>query len=178
MRRLYSDNQLNKKARGQRRQCREMVRDIVADTSAFPIEWVSDSYWHYHLPISRLFVESKYTPRSVKRLCLQMLIDRAYFLSQHKPVDCRIMSIIRLPGIWGSVLEIFFDEGYYQNFFDRQGPWQKWTPICSKRNVAQDYHLSIPANFYIRGYKEESFDDYDPSILTYSGELWVIGEIE
>jgi hypothetical protein len=177
MRRLYFDDQLNKRVRGQRRQCKEMVRDIIEDTRVFPIKYATESYWHYRVPISRLLVESRHTPRSIKRLCWQTLIDRAYFLSQDEPVDCRVMSILTWPEIWDSVIEIFFDEGYYQSFFDRQGPWQKWTPICDRRNIVQEYHLSVPDNFYVKGYKEENFDDYDPSILTYTSELWVIGEI-
>jgi hypothetical protein len=155
-----------------------MVRDIIEDTSTFPIEYATDSYWHYHLPISQIFIDSKHTPRSIRRLCLQTLIDRADFLSKHKPIDCHVMCIIDLPDIWGSILKIYFDEGYYQNFLAHKNtPWEKWTPIYG-RDIAQEFHLSVPDNFCIKGYKEEGYDDNDTSVLIFSGEQWVIGEIQ
>ncbi len=169
-----------KKIRGLKKKCRAMVEALIAQTSEFPIDYNSEEYWHYHLPVAQSFIDSKHTPQSVRRLCIQTMIDRTQFLSQHKPKNaksCRVLCLVCLPDLWSSVITIFSSQNYFIHFFDRNNPWQRWTPLIHK-DIAKEYNLIIPSNFQVKSYKHECFDDDNPSIVTYVGEIWAIGELE
>lgn len=169
-----------KKVRGLKTKCRSMVQDLIACTDKFPIEFSAERFWHEHLPVPQAFIDSTNTPHSVRRLCMQTMIDRTNFLAQSKPkhlTNSRVCCLINLPDLFFSEVTIFFSESYFQTFFNRKGPWQKWTPIQDK-DLTKEYNLTVPANFQVRGYKDEASDDDDPNILAYTGEVWFIGEWE
>nr|WP_236797958.1 MULTISPECIES: DUF3916 domain-containing protein [Bacillus] len=56
-----------------------------ANTQSFP-ENVSD-YWHLPLPAAYDFMTSNRTPKKIKRLCIQTLLNRAEHLIDLKPND-------------------------------------------------------------------------------------------
>lgn len=169
-----------KKVRGLKKKCLTMIETLTAQTNKFPVEYASEEYWHCHLPISQSFIDSKHTPRSVRKLCMQTMIDRANFLAQHKHhanKNYRVLCLVSLPNLWASEITIFFTQSYFENFFNRNTPWQKWAQL-NNRNIVKEYNLIIPSNFQVKGYKHECFDEDDPQKLTYSGETWAIGELE
>ncbi|WP_283751054.1 DUF3916 domain-containing protein, partial [Bacillus cereus] len=47
----------------------------------------NDEYWHMPLPGSQAFIDSSTTPRKVKRLCIQTLLNQANQLMTMKPND-------------------------------------------------------------------------------------------
>lgn len=180
MRVLHLKSTNTKKVRGLRKKCHSMVQDLIACTDNFPTEFSAESFWHEHLPVAQAFIDSKNTPNCVRRLCMQTMIDRAIFLAQNKPkhlTHSRVCCLIGLPDLFSSQLTIFFSENYFQNFFNRQGPWQKWTPIQDKK-LTKTYNLMVPSNFQVRGFREEVFDDDDPNTLVHTEEVWFIGEWE
>jgi hypothetical protein len=170
-----------KKVRGLKKKCRAMVQDLIACTNKFPVEFSSEKYWNKRLPVPQTFIDSTNTPHSVRRLCMQTMIDRAEFLAQSKPnhlTNSRVCCLIDLPALFFSEVTIFFSESYFQTFFDRNRSWQKWT-IIQDKNLAKEYNLRVPTNFQVRGYQVSHYlDDNDPNILTYTGETWFIGEWE
>jgi hypothetical protein len=177
--RILCLNQTNKKkVRGLKKKCQSMIRELKALTDQFPLQDSTEDYWHIHLPVAQSFIDSKNTPRSVRRLCMQTMINRAAFLSQNKPESeaaCHVCCLISLPELWASEITIFYTQSYFQDFFERNSMYEKWT-LIKNRDFAKEHKILIPTNFQVKGYKVECFDDDDPSILTYTGEIWYIGE--
>jgi hypothetical protein len=64
-----------------------MVRDIGQLATVTPAEdREACGYWHAHLPVAEAFIDSPVTPRSIRRLCVQSMIDAANTLrtAQHR----------------------------------------------------------------------------------------------
>lgn len=71
------------------------------------------------LPVSQAFIESHKTPRKVKRLCIQTLIDRVNHLIKIKPSDThtyRVVTIISIENLWRSQIIVFKNDDYFQIF--------------------------------------------------------------
>lgn len=164
-----------RKIRGYKRQCINMLNRIEENTFEFPTEFYN-GYWHMLLPVSQHFINSAQTPKKIKRLCIQTLLDRAKYLSGLKPDDkekYRIVVKIDLPDLWRSQIIVFKGDSYFENFFDRNGEYHKWLLLTEDRNIQTEWGLSIPSDFGISGYKEVINDeDYH-----YEGEIWFIGEL-
>ncbi len=178
MRILCLKQPIKEKIRGLKNKCHSMVQELTALTDQFPIQDSTENYWQIHLPVAQAFIDSKNTPPSVRHLCMQTMINRANFLAQNKPESietCRVCCLISLPELWASEITIFYTQSYFQDFFERNSPYEKLTPI-NGRNIAKEHNLIIPTNFQVKGYKQEYFDDDNPTILTYTGEIWYIGE--
>ncbi|MEL7654330.1 MAG: DUF3916 domain-containing protein [Bacillota bacterium] len=163
-----------KKIRGVRRKMDSLIKNIDKYTEAFP-EQDGDRYWHLHLPTSQKFIDSYKTPLSVRRKCIQILIERVKHLNDIKPygIQSKIVAAINLPFLWDSQIIIFFDQNYYKNFFDRNSEDQKWTLLQQNRNIKKELGLIIPETMQVRGYLEELNNEDD----CYVGELWFIGEL-
>lgn len=180
MRSLSLKNSNQKKVRGLKKKCSAMVKAIAEQTNHFPVEYSSEEYWHCHLPVAQSFIDSTHTPRSVRKLCIQAMIDRANFLAQHKhqtAINCRVICLVSLPDLWASEIIIFFTQDYFEKFFNRNSPWQKWI-LLNDRDITKEYNLIIPNSFQVKGYKHEGYDEDNPKFLTYTGEIWAIGELE
>lgn len=67
-----------KKVRGMKRKTQQIIKEMNANTQSFP-ENVSD-YWHLPLPAAYDFMTSNRTPKKIKRLCIQTLLNRAEHL--------------------------------------------------------------------------------------------------
>ncbi len=166
-----------KKVRGGKRKSRIMVREIEKLTENFPELDLNRGYWHMHLPVSQVFIDSKNTPSHIRTLCIKTLINRAIFLSNMKPkvrTKIRVVACIELPQLWDSQIIIFFGDEYFENFFNRDDDYQKWSLIDTNRSLLKVYDLCIPNDFIERGYIEEIFDDDFKS----KSEIWFIGELE
>lgn len=165
-----------KKIRGMKRKCKNMIRRIEENTIEFPVEFYND-YWHMHLPVAQDFISSNKTPNKVKRLCIQTLLDRAYHLIRIKPNDIekyRVVVAIDLPGLWGSQIILFKGDSYFNNFFNRNDEYQKWIHLSDERNIQTEWGLSVPIDMQILGFKELMTDEDGYS---YEGKIWFIGEL-
>ncbi|MEH7610610.1 MULTISPECIES: DUF3916 domain-containing protein [Bacillaceae] len=171
-----------KKIRGLKRKTNKLIHRIKDKTITFPSDF-HNGYWHLHLPVSQTFISSKKTPISIKRVCIQTLIDQAKMLIENKPQSSekyRVVVAIDLPGLFGSQIIIFSGNNHFNRFFDRD-EFQKWIPISIDRNLESEWDLNVPNSMKIIGYKEiisDYVEDTDEIAVTYEGELWFIGELE
>ncbi|WP_442870357.1 DUF3916 domain-containing protein [Anaerocolumna sp. AGMB13025] len=69
---------------------------------------------------------------------------------------------------------MFFGDEYFENFFNRDDDYQKWSLIDNNRSLIKVYDLCIPNDFIESGYIEEIVDDDFKS----KSEIWFIGELE
>lgn len=166
----------DKKIRGLQRKTKNMVNRIVQETIEFPSDFYN-GYWHLHLPVAQGFISSSKTPFGIKKICIETLISRAEHLIKIKPITSekiRVVVAIDLPGLWDSQIIIFSGNSHYENFFDRNDQYQKWTPVSKERNFESEWRIDVPINLTVKGFKEEITDE-DGEI--YRGEIWFIGEI-
>lgn len=153
-----------------------MINRIEENTMVFPTEFYN-GYWHMHLPVGQGFISSDKTPRKIKRLCIQTLLNRAEYLKGLQPQDeekYRVVVLITLPSLWNSQIIIFQGEDYFKDFFNRDSDYYKWIPLSDNRNIQTEWMLANPANFAISGFKEV-IDDEDGY---YESEMWFIGEVK
>ena len=164
------------KVRGCKRKSNNMIERIVENTLEFPTEFYN-GYWHLPLLVVQDFIDSDKTPEKIKRLRIQMLLDRAEHLIDMKPNDkekYRVVVVVKFPSLWGSQIIIFKGDSHFRNFFNRNDEYQKWRPLSDDRNIQIEWKLSVPNNLQISGFREVIIDEdrYD-----YEGELWFIGEL-
>ncbi len=88
-----------KKIRGMKRKTNTMIKRIEEHTKTFPSTFYNDEYWYMPLPVSQAFIESHKTPRKVKRLCIQTLIDRVNHLIKIKPSDAHTYRVVTIISI-------------------------------------------------------------------------------
>ncbi|WBW99490.1 DUF3916 domain-containing protein [Oceanirhabdus sp. W0125-5] len=165
------------KVRGVRRKFDSLEKRILLFTETFPEPDYEYGYWHLHLPTSQAFIDSPKTPVSVRKKCIQLLIDRARFLIDNKPnidITTRVIIAISLPNLWSSQIIVFFGEEYYRKFFDRNSEYQKWLSLPQKRNIEKEWGLNILEFMKVKGYRQEIIDEDD----MYVNELWFIGELD
>jgi hypothetical protein len=165
-----------KKVRGAKRKSVIMVREIKSWTEEFPEVDLEYGYWHIHMPFAQTFIDSTKTPSSVRRLCIQTLINQVEYLINIKPkldLSVRVVAAINLPSLSDSQIIIFFGDKHYNSFFDRSDEFQRWISLPKERNIVREWQLKISENMKIKGYKEEIFDENSKSI----SELWFIGEL-
>lgn len=164
-----------KKQRGLRRKCRNMVRRITEQTATFPKAHDGAGFWHLHLPAARDFISSDATPFKVRRLCAQTLIARAHYLATLAPPESETCVVVAIfpEDLWDSQIIVFFGSQYFDSFFTRDSPDQKWTPLNPNRSLRRRWNLALPADFCERGYQEElNSEDFEAQ-----RELWFIGQL-
>ncbi len=112
-----------------------MIKRIEEHTKTFPSTFYNDEYWYMPLPVSQDFIESHKTPRKVKRLCIQTLIDRVNHLIKIKPSDThtyRVVALISIENLWRSQIIVFKNDDYFHNFFNRNNEFQKWILLSNE----------------------------------------------
>lgn len=162
-----------KKIRGKKRKLSSLIERINSLTEDFPEE---QRYWHMHLPVAQSFIDSPKTPKSIRKKCIQTLIDRTAHLNSIKPDNekfQRVVTLIDLPKLWNSQIVVFFDEDYFNNFFIRDNPEQTWKPIVDDKEFLKEWNLEIPNGLFLTGYHEIINDEY-----YYEGQIWAIAELK
>ena len=112
-----------------------MIKRIEEHTKTFPSTFYNDEYWNMLLPVSQAFIDSRKTPRKVKRLCIQTLLNQANHLINMKPSDThtyRVVVLISINNLWDSQIIIFKNEDYFHNFFNRDSEFQKWILLSNE----------------------------------------------
>ncbi|KLV28712.1 DUF3916 domain-containing protein [Priestia megaterium] len=163
-----------KKTRGLKRKTKKLIQRLTEATTEFPSEFWH-GYWHLHLPCSQGFINSNKTPHAIKRLCLQILVDRTKYLidlKQPSTETISVMSAIDIPDIWSSQIIVFSGDSHYEGFFDRDNEEQQWIPLPKERDLSREWQLILPDDMAIWGYLVKNFDEGD----VYESELWFIGE--
>ncbi|MDZ4910358.1 DUF3916 domain-containing protein, partial [Clostridium perfringens] len=121
-----------------------MENNLIELTSGFPKIDLGHGYWHLHIPTYQRFIDSYKTPASLRRKCIQLIIDRVEFLIKNKlqsDAPIRVVACINLPSLWDSQIIAFFGDEYYKNFFNRNTDYQKWIPLSKERDICKEWNL-------------------------------------
>lgn len=161
-----------KKQRGQKRRLNRMLRHI---DEFVPFRDMDIEFEHFHVPCTP-FIEATKTAGSVKTaFCRKWLEKTEDFIAQ-KPLNipfCKVVAVISEPNFWSSQIIIFYSEEYYNTFWKRDGPYQKWEFIDDKTKSFVTPR-NIKTDLVEKGYYEVYIDDedvYKPHTLWFYGEL-------
>ncbi|MGN5651613.1 DUF3916 domain-containing protein [Bacillus sp. Brlt_9] len=165
-----------KKIRGMKRKTNTMIKRIEEHTKTFPSTFYNDEYWYIPLPVSQAFIDSCKTPRKVKRLCIQTLLNQANHLIKIKPLDThtyRVVVLISIESLWDSQIIIFKNEGYFHNFFNRNSEFQKWIPLANESDFWKAWEISICPTAQMLHFQEVIYDE--DTIV--EKKIWFVGEL-
>lgn len=165
-----------KKIRGMKRKTNTMIKRIEEHTKTFPSAFYNDEYWYMPLPVSQAFIDSCKTPRKVKRLCIQTLLNQANHLIKIKPIDThtyRVVVLISIESLWDSQIIIFKNEDYFHNFFNRNSEFQKWIPLLNEFDFWETWGISICSTVQTLHFQEIIYDEDTID----KKEIWFIGEL-
>ncbi|OJE37679.1 group-specific protein [Bacillus proteolyticus] len=166
-----------KKIRGMKRKTKTLINRIADATKAFPSTFYNGAYWHMPLPGTQAFIDSIKTPRKVKRLCIQTLLDRADLLMKMKPNDTntyRVVVMITIASLWHSQIIIFKNNDYFHSVFNRDNEFQKWIPLSNEFDFGHEWGISISNSIQTLHFQEIIKDEdefYDEVELLFIGEL-------
>ncbi|QWI17778.1 DUF3916 domain-containing protein [Bacillus wiedmannii] len=165
-----------KKIRGMKRKTNTMIKRIEEHTKTFPSTFYNDEYWYMPLPVSQAFINSCKTPRKVKRLCIQTLLNQAHHLIKIKPSDThtyRVVVLISIESLWDSQIIIFKNEDYFHNFFNRNSEFQKWIPLSNKSDFWKSWGISIYPTVQTLHFQEVIYDEDTID----EKKIWFVGEL-
>ncbi|HDR3338824.1 TPA: DUF3916 domain-containing protein [Bacillus anthracis] len=165
-----------KKIRGMKRKTNTMIKRIEEHTKMFPSTFYNDEYWYMPLPVSQDFIESHKTPRKVKRLCIQTLIDRVNHLIKIQPSDThtyRVVALISIENLWRSQIIVFKNDDYFHNFFNRNNEFQKWILLSNEIDFWETWGISIFPTPQLLRFQEVIYDEDTID----EKEIWFIGEL-
>ncbi len=165
------------KPRRPKRQLRALRRWAERHAGYFPVEFADMDSMNWKIGVGSDLVRPPTTTPELQAQCAQCLIDAAAHMARAKPpefADARVVAIIPLPDMFGSEVRVFFDEGYFEYFTDRDTDDQRWTPLPENRSVIAEMGLRLPDGFAVIGFAE-TIDDEDEEGIR-EGEVWLIGE--
>ena len=165
-----------KKIRGMKRKTIAMIKQIEEHTKTFPSTFYNDEYWYMPLPVSQAFIDLCKTPRKVKRLCIQTLLNQANHLIKIKPSDThtyRVVTLISIENLWESQIIVFKNDDYFHNFFNRNNEFQKWISLSNKIDFWKTWGISICPTAQILHFQEVIYDEDAID----KKEIWFIGEL-
>ncbi|MES5955937.1 DUF3916 domain-containing protein [Bacillus fungorum] len=165
-----------KKIRGIKRKTNTMKKRIEKYTNRFPSTFYYDEYWYMPLPVSQAFIDSQKTPRKVKRLCIQTLLNQANQLLKMKPNDTntyRVVVMISIADLWNSQIIIFKNDDYFHNFFNRNNEFQTWIPLSNEIDFWETWGISICPTAQTLHFQEIIYDEDTID----EKEIWFIGEL-
>lgn len=153
-----------------------MIKRIEEHTKTFPSTFYNDEYWYMPLPVSQAFIDSHKTPRKVKRLCIQTLLNQANHLINMKPSDTytyRVVVLISINNLCDSQIIIFKNEDYFHNFFNRNSEFQKWILLSNEIDFWETWKISVYHSFQTLRFQEIIYDLDE----CYEKEILFIGEL-
>jgi hypothetical protein len=153
---------------------------------SFPDEWEPGSgYWNYKVPVDGEFVDGPRAHPSVRRACMEYLIQAAIALISARPANSssvRVCATVWLPELFQSELTVIFTDDYFREFVDRPGPtyddrlFHRWEPLAAERSLLKEWRLDYPLDE--RGFSYVHRDaTFDPP-WEESGEVWLIGDLK
>ncbi|EEK99636.1 hypothetical protein bcere0013_32130 [Bacillus cereus BDRD-ST26] len=159
-----------------KRKTNAMIKQIEEHTKTFPSTFYNDEYWYMPLPVSQAFIDLCKTPRKVKRLCIQTLLNQANHLIKIKPSDThtyRVVTLISIENLWESQIIVFKNDDYFHNFFNRNNEFQKWISLSNKIDFWKTWGISICPTAQILHFQEVIYDEDAID----KKEIWFIGEL-
>ncbi|PFD31234.1 group-specific protein [Bacillus cereus] len=165
-----------KKIRGMKRRTETMIQRIEEYTSTFPSTFYNNEYWYIPLPVSQAFIDSRKTPKKVKRLCIETLLNQANHLMKIKPNDTntyRVVVLVSIENLWSSQIIVFKNDDYFHNFFNRNSEFEKWTLLSNEIDFWETWGISICHTFQTLHFQEIIHHEDE----CYEKEIWFIGEL-
>lgn len=159
----------NKRVRGQKRKLNSLLKRID-DIS--PRYNDAECYEHFHVPCDGWISNPKANGKVKTEFCKKWL-NKTEEIIEGKPQGlrfCRVVANIVDPYFGDSQIIIFYDEGYYNTFFDRQGPYQIWTKLDNNKSFVKRRGISTGLNE--TGYHETLNEDGYTAMC----EIWFYGE--
>lgn len=159
-----------KKVRGQRKKLNRLLNNIE---SIVPYKNTDCIYEHFHVPDGP-WIESTKTSGKIKTIFAKKWLEKGLQIYNNKPDDltfCKVVVLVEEPFFWGSQIIIFYDKYYYDNFFDRKGSYQIWTPIEKGLSFLSQRNIDCPL-------KEKGYEEviYDEEIVR--SKLWFYGDVK
>lgn len=175
---IPNNHYIKRKVRGQKRKINRLKQRLHDISNFFPDDsyMQHDKYYHIHMPCQQVFIDSKNSPPNLRKECIQLLINSAYDLTKTRPDSQKknkIVCAVNLPFIWDSQIIVFYDSNHYDQFFDRNSAYQRWSKLNSGLSIIESLNLECPDIFSVQGYSEE-INDEDHK---HKGEIWFIGEL-
>ena len=102
------------------------------------------------------------------------MLRAASFLEDAKPACLKesiVTALITYPDMFSSELCIFFDPGYFEGFFERNGDDQVLTSLTGK-SLQTELGLEIPENFEESGFHCLTTHDGIGKIIFHEEEWW------
>ncbi len=170
-RKLTISNVMQKKQRGQKQKLKRLLKCINEFT---PFTDTNNTYENFYVPCDRTFINHRKTSGKVKRIFCQKWLDKTAEFIRNKPENigfCKIIADICPNDLWNSRIIIFYDDEYYNNFWNRNNDYQKWTRINGKSYAEKS---KLKTDLFEQGYLEElNLDDF-----CLESELWFYGELK
>ncbi|MEG0385957.1 MAG: DUF3916 domain-containing protein [Solibacillus sp.] len=140
------------KIRGTKRKLRKIEQYLINRAKHFPNDFY-DRVYAFKLPANQQFIDSL-NPKGQK-VVFNYLMDCAMNLKKKKPNAAYKIAVLLFPEkFWRSELIVFEKEAVYQDFFNRNQPWQVWREV---KNPADPF-ISI---HWTKKMYEELIDDDD-----------------
>jgi hypothetical protein len=167
-----------------RRRLRQLAQWARSFEGCFPEEDDRDlaPHWHYPVAMDPLMDGPDADP-ALQAKALQFLLDAAERLVRARPPHRRhqrVYVLMSWPDASDSQVGVFVDVEYGRTFEERDHPVQTWTPLDpSRRSLARELGLLIPAGFEEAGYHErmEDEDEDEPGgVRVTEREIWMIRE--
>lgn len=165
-------NYSKKRQRGQRQKLNRLLEHI---DEFMPFSELSQAYEHFHVPCSKIFINSPKIRGNIKTAFIRKWIQTAEKFIRMKPKQppfCRIVALICEENLWDSQIIIFYSEKYFKDFWIRNGNEQTWeliTPTNSFIGI-RNIKTSLAETCFKETIREDGIE--------YIDKLWFYKEID
>lgn len=136
-------------------------------------------YLDFKLPVNQALVEGPHAKLGFMKQCAQSMLDlcaRLHELKQADPSNAgtKVFASIDFPGMFASRVTIVWDQDYYDNFFERTGPYQTWEPLADEPSLVKRWGLD-GHNLCELCFKEKLVDAGQE--LEFEGKIYFFGDV-
>lgn len=148
------------KVRGSKRRLKALDEWSESFDEFIPEEWCDEKYVDFRIPVlDRLLDPPTTTPEWQKRVLAAFFraLQGLHKSCPEKYKDVPVDLIIHWPDLSSTSIILFFDKNYHEDFYERDGEWQKRIP---EKIEAKDIPFDIPSNVEVKKVKFMN-RDYD-----------------
>lgn len=174
----------SRKLRGRKRRMRALQQWVSSFEGIFPLPDAAGNNWYTKLPIHEGMVNGPQARFGIRRAVIEALLDVCQSIRQAKPPassQSRVVACVTFPDLFSASIDVFYTDDAFTNFITRpgiHGEWegQCWTPLPASRSLQSEWRL--PTSLPERGYHVEIHEVWDDEEYSYSGEIWLVGDVE